>query len=217
MASASDAVKDSILDTTSPFYFWNRVNKTTKPAVYKLKVGGKLIGASDFEGVSFSMFNLFENPEVVNTNIIHTEPQSLANLMKEFLVSNSDGGIQVAKPDDIFYFSGDVWGVGPRNIQLLRQLINMNNNIMLYGNRDINRGRWTIETELTIDSRQSLIKAMKKFNTRQIDWFEQLNHVDISFKYTIPKGSSESYDGDIPFTYLWKWGVILKPLHRQSL
>ena len=186
-------------------YFWNRADKEPKTSVYTLKSGGRLIGTSDFEGVSFSDLNLFENQEVVNTNVIHSESQSLANLMKDFIVRRPNGSIQLTNQNDIFYFSGDVWGVGPRNIQLLRELINMINKIMIYGNRDINRGRWTKETQLTSASRQSLIEAMQSFNTNPVEGIRALETVYIEFEYKIDKGSDESYEGDLPFTYLWRW------------
>lgn len=196
----------SMLVETSDLYFWNRADKEPKTSVYTLKSGGRLFGTSDFEGVSFSDLNLFENQEVVNTNVIHSESQSLANLMKDFIIRGSDGSIQLANPNDIFYFSGDVWGVGPRNIQLLRQLINMKYKIMIYGNRDLNRGRWPTETDLTSESRQYLNNAMKAFNKNPTEGIALLQSVFIDFKYKIPEGSDESYDGDLPFNYLWKWG-----------
>jgi hypothetical protein len=162
------------------------------------------------------MLNLFDNPDDVTTNVIRSEPHSLANLIKEFIVRDGEHGIQCANTNDIFYFSGDVWGVGPRNIQLLRQLVNMKTKnkertIIIDGNRDLNRGRWTIETDLTSDSRQSLIKAMIAFNNNPSEGIELLKGVNIDFKYTIPKGSDESYDGDLPFNYLWMWSSKATP------
>jgi len=215
MASSASAAVDagslpSKLDMTSALYFWNRVNKVPKNSVYTLQSGGRLIGTSDFEGVSFSMLNLFEEPEVDNTNIINSQPQSLANLMKEFIVRDKDSKITLANKNDIFYFSGDVWGVGPRNIQLLRELINMKTQntdatIVIYGNRDLNRGRWTVETDLIVASRLKLIEAMIAFNINPTKGIELLNSVVIDFKYNIPPNSDESYDEDLPFNYLWQW------------
>jgi hypothetical protein len=201
----------SKLDETSDLYFWNRVVQEPKTSVYTLKSGGRLFGTSDFEGVSFSMLNLFDNPDDVTTNVIRSEPQSLANLMKDFIIRGPDGSIQLANPNDIFYFSGDVWGVGPRNIQLLRQLINMKNTnkneiIVIYGNRDLNRGRWPTETDLTSESRQSLVDAMIAFNNNPTESIELLQSVVIDFKYKISEDSDESYARDLPFNYLWRWG-----------
>jgi hypothetical protein len=191
--------------------FWNKTNVAYREAgdeangVYTLRSGGRIFVISDLEGVGICIINA-KSRGVVGTksaeelrNGIFTESHSLAPLLADIITVSEDGKITFAGAtpenpnpnNNMFCFLGDAWGIGPNNIELVRGLIdfkkeNPNNTSLALGNRDILRGRITIETMLTAVSQRALIDAMKLFNKNPQDTkaIEAIKAVKIEFEYT---------------------------------
>ncbi len=204
----AEAAPESQPAASSPF--WNKTNVAYRGAgdeangVYTLNSGGRIFVISDLEGVGICIINA-KSRGVVGTksaeelrNGIFTESHSLAPLLADIITVSEDGKITFAGAtpenpnpnNNMFCFLGDAWGIGPNNIELVRGLIdfkkeNPNNTSLALGNRDILRGRITIETMLKAASQQALIDAMKLFNENPQDTkaIEAIKAVKIEFEY----------------------------------
>jgi hypothetical protein len=198
--------------------FWQNAaaeyrNGDEADGVYTLKTGGRIFVNSDLEGMGICILNA-KSRGVIGTksaeelrNVIFRESHSIAPLLADIITVSADGEIgfagatpEILNPNNhMFCFLGDAWGVGPNNIELVRSFINLKRKnpkftMLLLGNRDILRGRKSIETMLTKESRDALKAAMKLFNQNPQNpaAIAALNAVEIVFEYKVAADAVES-------------------------
>lgn len=189
-----------------------RIDENEADGVYTLKTGGRIFVNSDLEGMGICILNA-KSRGVIGTksadelrNGIFRESHSIAPLLADIITVSADGEIGFAGATDenpnpnnhMFCFLGDAWGVGPNNIELVRSLINLKRKnpeftMLLLGNRDILRGRISIETILTKESRDTLKAAMKRFNQNPQDpkAIDALKAVGIDFEHKVDADATE--------------------------